>query len=223
MNRGVCRTSGAGPLSQAHQHQGQPRARRSVLHQAAALLLLAENPTHGFMLHRWIVDLLGTNAPASKSRTYEVLNRLREADLIAGQPDPTSDYERQERLRYVVTPQGRSVMTLWVAEGLGVSDAQDVDAIPETEEEFLIRLRCAGALGDLDGMQQLLDDAIAQCQADREALPPVRSDLPTEPKIAVRRMLDRRRELGLQLRADWLEVASAMVLLVRDELRASGR
>lgn len=183
-------------------HGGAPRDRRRLLNQVAALTLLLEAPCHGYKLYRRFADLIGAEAAPRKQTIYDVIDQLAADGLVEGAREVSPSSERQQRTRYLVTPAGRQLVAEVAEHGLSRA---------ETREEFRVRLRCAGALRDYGALRRALGARRLELLQKQRALAPSRSDLPTEPVLLTRRLLDKHLVVELESELEWLEWAHAMV------------
>jgi DNA-binding PadR family transcriptional regulator len=183
-------------------HDGAPRDRRRLLFEAASLALLLEAPCHGYMLYRRFVELIGDAAAPRKQTIYDVIERLGRAGFIEAEIEPVPDQWRQPRKRLLVTSAGRVHLTEFVTLGFGAAEDRD---------EFRVRLRCAGALRDFDALQGALATRTEELLRRQQQMPAAQADLPLEPVLLSRRLVERRALMELQSELEWLEWAQAMV------------
>lgn len=183
-------------------HDGAPRDRRRLLFEAASLALLLEAPCHGYMLYRRFVELIGDAAAPRKQTIYDVIERLGRAGNIEAEIEPVPDQWRQPRKRLLVTSAGRERLAEFVALGFGAAEDRD---------EFRVRLRCAGALRDFDALQRALATRTEELLRRQQQMPAAQADLPLEPVLLSRRLVERRALMELQSELEWLEWAQAMV------------
>lgn len=183
-------------------HGGAPRDRRRLLNQAASLALLLEAPSHGYKLYRRFVELIGIEAAPRKQSIYDVIDQLSAEGLIEAEREELPGSERQPRTTYLVTAAGRQLVAEVVEHGFSSG---------ETREEFRVRLRCAGAVRDYGLLRRALEAHRLRLLVQQRALPPPRSDLPTEPVLLARRLLDKQLVMELERELEWVEWALAMV------------
>lgn len=183
-------------------HGGAPRDRRRLLNQVAALTLLLEAPCHGYKLYRRFVDLIGVEAAPRKQSIYDVIDQLAADGLVEGEREEMPSSERQPRTTYLVTPAGRRLVADVVEHGFSRA---------ETREEFRVRLRCAGSVRDYGLLRTALEARRLKLLVQQRELPPPRSDLPTEPVVLARRLMDKQLVMELESELEWVEWALAMV------------
>lgn len=193
---------GVGVTQPQYLHDGAPRDRRRSLFEAAALALLLEAPSHGYMLYRRFVELIGEGSAPRKQTIYDVIERLGRAGFIEAEIEHSPDQWRQPRKRLLVTAAGRVRVAEFVALGFGTAEDRD---------EFRVRLRCAGALREFDALHDALRARTKALLRRQQQLPAAQADVPTEPVLLARRLAERRELMDLQSELEWLEWAQAMV------------
>lgn len=203
VNRGVCRWGpGVGVTQPQYLHEGAPRDRRRLLFEAASLALLLEAPSHGYMLYRRFVELIGEATAPRKQTIYDVIERLGRAGFIEAEIELSPDQWRQPRKRLLVTSAGRARVAELVSLGFGAAEDRD---------EFRVRLRCAGALREFDALHEALEARTRALLRRQQQLPAAQTDVPSEPVLLARRLAERRELMELQSELEWLEWAEAMV------------
>jgi DNA-binding PadR family transcriptional regulator len=101
----------------------------------AILTALLERPSSGLELTRRFDRSIGYFWSATHQQIYRELGRLEKDGLIRAVPQPPSRGRRKE---YEVLPEGRAVLTAWIA--------HDQDPKP-IRDPLLLRLRAAAAVG----------------------------------------------------------------------------
>jgi DNA-binding PadR family transcriptional regulator len=123
----------------------------------AVLALVIERPSYGYELSRRFEERFGELYPVSRSRIYQVLDRLLRQGLIERMPtDPAQHSVRQPKPHYRATPEGARSHREWMA--------ATIRADPRREE--LVRRLLATGARDIRTMLQVIDVYQRACLDD---------------------------------------------------------
>jgi len=130
--------------------------------------LLAQQPSHGYKLHRRLVSDLGQVWHISLSQAYNILKRLEEQGYIRGVQQDQD--KRPSRRQFQITPAGEQRLQAWL-------DAPTPPSVHLIRVEFTSRLYFACASGPQAAVR-LIDGQAAQVQAGLEHLQSSLEDIP---------------------------------------------
>jgi DNA-binding PadR family transcriptional regulator len=86
----------------------------------AVLALVIERPSYGYELSRRFGERFGELLTVSRSHVYGALDALQRGGLIEPLPPPAAaEAQRQPKIHYRVTAEGRRTFAEWVVEELG--------------------------------------------------------------------------------------------------------
>ena len=128
------------------------------------LVLVIEQPSHGYEIHRRYEQRFGGLLPVSMARLYPILGQLHKAGMIEPiRLEPLDQPRKQHGLRrsYRATPAGVQALRCWVSERM----RDDME-----RPQVLGRIASTGVLG-LDAVRALVDRYEHDCMEAMRVLP----------------------------------------------------